>query len=848
MNTEIKKRKEEEKILIRLISPKNKSIYFKSKEWYQQRLTLNSIATLTPIEFDVEVVDENKSEIVYDKKADIVAVIFDSSKYYHAYEIAYNYKKIGVPVVFSGFYPSHFPAEAQRHADSVVIGGAEHVWFELLSDFKKGNLKRFYSSVHSNISDVKSEQLIEEQIMNSEIRKDKKRDGKMGVFMTGATGFVGSNLVCHLLLEDKYKLFCLVRPHKGDPKKRLIETVLRSAETAGLSSEDISKKLDNLTAISGDLTEPSLGISNSEMQLLRDFGIDHVWHAGAFIKHDAFFRKEVFKNNVEGTRNVVALAILLQVSEFNHISTVYVAGKRSGSIDGGFYDSTYDAANCYEESKREAEDIVLSASKHGHFHLRVFRPSTVIGNAKTYKATSNSEFYAFLSALEKYIEFITDRISDHYENNPFVIYAEEGATLNLIPVDILINEALSISKVKKTSPEIYNLTNPSSVSGDLFIRALKNSFPAINFKLTNNIEELSAVDKPFRKKVELSNTTIITNKQFASHIDNKILSKILNFTKSDLVKHIDNFIANYRESRKKRKDEINKLLDTVEKNKIICRYGKELNYFKIGNGPVIVLFNAYGHKHEALNYLTNNLSKNYTVIHWDYRGLKDSDLPNDHFIWGAEEHVEDLMEILKNEGIEKCHLIACCAGSVPCMKFYKKYSSFVKSFIHINGLFFTTNTMEFLEASEQSGQIKYMDETLCNEPERASEFVEIFKALKNDEFPVFSLDEMITKVPSQYSDIVFGNYLNEEYLINFAKQEVDLTRHDADEILDNVKVPTFLIAGQLDVILSPSISEVTAKKIPDARFYSMPAAGHNVFIENDEECADVLKYFLKSVS
>lgn len=135
-------------MIIRLISPGLTGVYAQSKDFPQQKMTLTYLAALTPSEFDVEIVDEDNKGfgITYDKKTDIVAITFTTPTFLRAYEIADNYRKIGVPVIMGGFHVSLFPDEAICHADAIVIGEAEHVWTTLLSDFKKGKLKRVYKS------------------------------------------------------------------------------------------------------------------------------------------------------------------------------------------------------------------------------------------------------------------------------------------------------------------------------------------------------------------------------------------------------------------------------------------------------------------------------------------------------------------------------------------------------------------------------------------------------------------------------------------------------------------------------------------------------------------------------
>jgi radical SAM superfamily enzyme YgiQ (UPF0313 family) len=62
-----------------------------------------------------------------------------------AYQIADRFRSQGTPVVLGGVHPSLLPQEAIQHADAVVVGEAENLWPEILSDFEAGRLKALYT-------------------------------------------------------------------------------------------------------------------------------------------------------------------------------------------------------------------------------------------------------------------------------------------------------------------------------------------------------------------------------------------------------------------------------------------------------------------------------------------------------------------------------------------------------------------------------------------------------------------------------------------------------------------------------------------------------------------------------
>jgi len=106
-------------------------------------LGLLSIASATPKEWDIEFIDENVDEIKY-SDTDLVAISAFTALANRAYEIADKYRAMGIKVIIGGVHASTLPQEAIQHADCVVIGEADLVWGNILSDFQNNKLKKFY--------------------------------------------------------------------------------------------------------------------------------------------------------------------------------------------------------------------------------------------------------------------------------------------------------------------------------------------------------------------------------------------------------------------------------------------------------------------------------------------------------------------------------------------------------------------------------------------------------------------------------------------------------------------------------------------------------------------------------
>lgn len=106
-------------------------------------LGLGIVAGLTPESWDVELVDENSAPFAY-RDADLVGITAFTSAANRAYEIADICRSRGVPVVMGGIHASTCTDEALRFADAVVIGEAESVWEQVLTDAVQNQLRPTY--------------------------------------------------------------------------------------------------------------------------------------------------------------------------------------------------------------------------------------------------------------------------------------------------------------------------------------------------------------------------------------------------------------------------------------------------------------------------------------------------------------------------------------------------------------------------------------------------------------------------------------------------------------------------------------------------------------------------------
>src|SRR3989338_696607 len=109
-------------------------------------LSLPTLATYTPSDVEVTIIDERVERINFDIPYDIVGITIMTPLAPRAYEIAEEFRKRKITVVMGGMHVSACPEEAICHADSIVVGESEQAWPQLINDFKRGELKKEYKT------------------------------------------------------------------------------------------------------------------------------------------------------------------------------------------------------------------------------------------------------------------------------------------------------------------------------------------------------------------------------------------------------------------------------------------------------------------------------------------------------------------------------------------------------------------------------------------------------------------------------------------------------------------------------------------------------------------------------
>jgi thioester reductase-like protein len=288
------------------------------------------------------------------------------------------------------------------------------------------------------------------------------------VFLTGATGFLGSHLA-HTLLADGCAVTALARGSKSASAQDRVLNVLRQAAAAAPGvTDDKSFGAERLRVVEGDISRPHLGLDLSELQRIAET-TDEVWHCAASLSFEHEDRDEIFQMNVGGTENILDLVKRTRTRRLQHVSTAYVAGNREFALESEL-DVGQTFRNAYEESKCQSEKMVSAAHRSGDIVASIYRPSVVIGDSRTGRATHFHGVYAFIRGLHgALLRLRRKQGSSGNVHLPLRVAGSEHGTLNFVPIDYVVQAMLHIAKSADAPGGTFHLANPMATANHIWL-------------------------------------------------------------------------------------------------------------------------------------------------------------------------------------------------------------------------------------------------------------------------------------------------------------------------------------------------------------------------------------------
>jgi thioester reductase-like protein len=262
------------------------------------------------------------------------------------------------------------------------------------------------------------------------------------VLVTGATGFVGAELLSRLLLRSGSTIVAPVRAPSDAAARARGLAVLEDVLARPVDGEEARR----VHWVAADLEQRRLGWADATWRGWAG-RVSEIYHCAATTEFDLPL-EQAQRINVGGLRQVHAFAVVAAaLGEFrrlHHVSTAYAAGRTTADVRAGEPlppDDERRFRNTYERTKARAERFLRD---YAEVPWTVYRPSIIVGESQSGRTRSWNVCYAPMRLIA------AGRLR--------LVPASARAILDYVPVDYVVDGMLALGRRSDTEGKTLHLT------------------------------------------------------------------------------------------------------------------------------------------------------------------------------------------------------------------------------------------------------------------------------------------------------------------------------------------------------------------------------------------------------
>ncbi len=208
----------------------------------------------------------------------------------------------------------------------------------------------------------------------------------------------------------------------------------------------------NVTLFAGDTVSIDLGLSGPEYVEIID-NVTDVYHMASILYLGVDYRT-ARRVNVDGTKNALqAAAEMPNLVRFNHFSTAFVAGSRTGVIMENELDVGQSFRNAFERTKFEAEQSIQRW--RDKLPISVYRPTLIVGDSHT-GAIDRDRMEGPYTLIKAMLGAPTDVA--------LPLPGKGDKPLNLVPIDWVSEAIHTLSLLDEAVDRTFHLADPNPLS------------------------------------------------------------------------------------------------------------------------------------------------------------------------------------------------------------------------------------------------------------------------------------------------------------------------------------------------------------------------------------------------
>ena len=276
------------------------------------------------------------------------------------------------------------------------------------------------------------------------------------VLLTGVTGYLGIHILLEYLENSSKNVWCIIR---GKNQDECIERMRGQLLFYG-NKESINQIGKRIHVIKGDLTQPLLGTTADEYNMMMD-QVGTVIHAAGNVKHYGLY-DEFYASNVGSTSRLIDFC-KSRKARFVYCSTTSIfmgAERREQPYSEQDFYVGQKLDNVYNRSKFEAERLIFKAVEDGLYAV-VMRIGNLTNRNKDMLFQRNRESNAFWNRLQAFIE--SEVFPSSFEKMQF----------DLTPVDKAARVIRLLSDASYMNRYVYHIYSPKMFSASELFESVK---------------------------------------------------------------------------------------------------------------------------------------------------------------------------------------------------------------------------------------------------------------------------------------------------------------------------------------------------------------------------------------
>jgi pimeloyl-ACP methyl ester carboxylesterase len=271
--------------------------------------------------------------------------------------------------------------------------------------------------------------------------------------------------------------------------------------------------------------------------------------------------------------------------------------------------------------------------------------------------------------------------------------------------------------------------------------------------------------------------------------------------------------------------------------------GERLRYGVLGTGPPLLLLNGLVSSIQHWAFFIADHQERFSVVAWDYRGHGGAPPPRDPRTLRIEQYADDAQVVLEAAGLGPAVLVALSFGVQVALEHYRRHPGDVRALVLICGTAgYPLDRLSpapalrraFVRAAQAFGRSPRLAR-LVQWPLRRTSILRHMAYLSGGAHRDLCPREVLDGL-SQHVAALDPRVLGESMASYFG--------HSAFDVLESVRVPTLIIAGDRDQLTPVSCAERMHRAVAGSKLLVVPGHSHLVQVERPQLVHRAIAEFL----